>query len=63
MIELNDITKEYPFYNKIALKNINLKFDEIGLVAISGKSGSGKTTLLNIIAGLDKPTHGNINKF
>lgn len=29
-------------------------------VAITGPSGSGKTTLLNLIAGLDRPTAGNV---
>lgn len=41
-----------------ALKNVNLKFNNKGLIFIVGKSGSGKTTLLNILAGLDTPTSG-----
>ena len=32
-------------------------------LAIIGQSGSGKTTLLSLLAGLDSPTHGEINLF
>ena len=51
------INKTQKFY---ALKDINLKFDNVGFHSIIGKSGSGKTTLLNLIAKLDKPSNGNI---
>ena len=43
-----------------ALKGIDLTLPATGLVFIIGKSGSGKSTLLNLIAGLDKPTAGQI---
>lgn len=43
-----------------ALDNINLDLNKKGLIFLEGQSGSGKTTLLNIIAGLDKPTSGEI---
>lgn len=45
----------------VALKDINLCFDDKGLVFILGKSGSGKTTLLNLIAGLDSVSEGIIS--
>ena len=43
-----------------ALKDINLEFNNCGLVYIKGKSGSGKSSLLNIIAGLSKITSGQL---
>ncbi len=43
-----------------ALDNINLTIQEGEFVCIVGPSGCGKSTLLNLIAGLDKPTQGEI---
>lgn len=43
-----------------ALKQINLEFAGAGLNVLTGDNGSGKTTLFNLIAGLDKPTTGQI---
>lgn len=43
-----------------ALDNINLTIQEGEFVSIVGPSGCGKSTLLNLIAGLDKPTQGEI---
>lgn len=62
MIELRNVVKRYKKdKNKTeALKGINLKFANKGLVFIVGKSGSGKSTLLNLIGGLDYPTSGKI---
>lgn len=51
-------------YNKNAgndiLKNISLEIPDGKFVILLGQSGSGKTTLLNIIAGLMKPTKGEV---
>lgn len=43
-----------------ALNDINFEINKGEFVVIVGKSGSGKSTLLNIIAGLEKPTNGEI---
>ncbi|MBN1123327.1 MAG: ABC transporter ATP-binding protein [Anaerolineae bacterium] len=62
LIELNGITKQYetaagPF---TALHDIDLRIGAGEFVAIIGKSGSGKSTLLNMIAGIDRPTGGEV---
>ena len=42
------------------LIGLSLEVPEGQFLALMGPSGSGKTTLLNLIAGLDKPTAGDI---
>ncbi|MPM22074.1 putative ABC transporter ATP-binding protein [bioreactor metagenome] len=47
--------------NKVkALDEINLEIEPNKFTAIIGPSGSGKSTLLHCMAGLDKPTSGNV---
>ena len=43
-----------------ALDNITIEFIENQFTAIMGPSGSGKSTLLHCLAGLDRPTTGQI---
>ena len=43
-----------------ALKDINLDIDAGSFFVILGPSGCGKSTLMNIIAGIEKPTSGEI---
>src|SRR6185436_16112458 len=42
------------------LDGIDLEVPEGDFVALMGPSGSGKTTLLNLIAGIDRPTSGQV---
>jgi putative ABC transport system ATP-binding protein len=42
------------------LNGMNLELEAGGYLALMGPSGSGKTTLLNLIAGLDRPTSGEV---
>ncbi|TJX68335.1 ABC transporter ATP-binding protein [Soehngenia saccharolytica] len=44
----------------IALNDVNLEIYRKEIVCIIGASGSGKSTLLNMMAGLEKPTKGEI---
>lgn len=62
MLELKNITKDYPAGNGTvnALKGISLQFRQSEFVSILGPSGCGKTTMLNIIGGLDKYTSGDL---
>jgi putative ABC transport system ATP-binding protein len=43
-----------------ALQAIDLQVNSGEFVAVVGKSGSGKSTLLNMIAGIDRPTSGEV---
>ena len=63
LIQLSNITKSYATASGTfhALRNVSLNIRGSQLIAITGKSGSGKSTLLNIIAGIDKPTEGNVS--
>src|SRR5438128_11689801 len=42
------------------LNDLNLEVADGEFLALMGPSGSGKTTLLNLIAGLDKPSQGEV---
>jgi putative ABC transport system ATP-binding protein len=43
-----------------ALDAVNVEISPGEFVGIVGRSGSGKTTLLNILAGIDRPTSGEV---
>jgi len=63
-LELRNVTKGFVGINGAssvtALENINLNIEEGQFVCFVGPSGCVKTTLLNILAGLDKPTSGEV---
>ena len=62
IIDLRQVQKDYetPSGSFTALQAINLRIQRGEFVAIVGKSGSGKTTLLNVLAGIDRPTKGEV---
>ena len=61
MLELKNITYEVEdnHDNKEILKDISLKIED-HFVAVTGPNGGGKSTLAKIIAGIIKPTGGQI---
>ncbi|SFD78815.1 ABC transporter ATP-binding protein [Roseivivax sediminis] len=59
IIEVEGIHKVYSG-NVTALENINLDFRRGEMTSLLGPSGCGKTTLLKIVAGLLKPTDGEV---
>ncbi len=62
-IEIKNLSKSYwrDNFEIPVLNNINLNINQGDFVALMGPSGSGKTTLLNLIAGIDKPTKGEVH--
>jgi ABC-type lipoprotein export system ATPase subunit len=62
LIKLNTVVKAYKTDagDFLALKGVNLTIGTGEFVGVIGKSGSGKSTLINMIAGIDRPTKGEI---
>ena len=62
LVEIRSLTKSYVRGDQVipVLVDINLDVPRGDFVALMGPSGSGKSTLLNLIAGIDKPTSGQI---
>jgi NitT/TauT family transport system ATP-binding protein len=61
-LQINNINKQF-INQKVTsdvLTNINIDIKEGEFVSILGPSGCGKSTLLSIVAGLTKPTSGEI---
>ncbi|MCL2409532.1 MAG: ABC transporter ATP-binding protein [Oscillospiraceae bacterium] len=60
MLKLENISYRYKNSNRDVLKNVSCDFEGGKIHAVMGPSGSGKTTLLSIMAGLDRPTRGDV---
>jgi putative ABC transport system ATP-binding protein len=61
-IRLSGVGKSYPGLGApfTALHALSLEIAAGEFVAVVGASGSGKSTLLNLLAGIDRPSHGDI---
>jgi NitT/TauT family transport system ATP-binding protein len=63
-LEIKNLTKIFRDYKHnrdiLALNNINFNVRKNEFLCIVGPSGCGKTTLLHLIAGLERPTSGEI---
>jgi len=61
MLKIENMSYRYKNSDRDVLKQINVEFAAGDMSVILGPSGSGKTTMLSIMAGLDRPTQGNIS--
>ncbi|HGP0548489.1 TPA: ABC transporter ATP-binding protein [Streptococcus pyogenes] len=62
LIKVKNVSKFYASVDKeiSVLEDINFNINNQEFVAIMGASGSGKSTLLSLLAGLDRPSTGEI---
>ncbi|MEQ4302092.1 ABC transporter ATP-binding protein [Plantactinospora sp. B6F1] len=58
VVRLTDVRKEYG--DTTALAGVSLQIRAGEAVAVMGPSGCGKSTMLNMVAGLDRPTSGDV---
>lgn len=59
MISVDGLTVE--FGDRALFKDISFQINEKDRIALMGKNGAGKSTLLKILAGVRKPTRGNVS--
>jgi putative ABC transport system ATP-binding protein len=62
MVDVRNVTKLYrrDAEELVVLNGLSLQVQEGDYAALMGPSGSGKSTLLNLIAGIDRPTSGDV---
>ena len=62
LIEVRNVSKTYRkgTMDVVALDSVSLAIEKGESVALMGPSGSGKTTLMNLMAGIDRPTRGDV---
>jgi putative ABC transport system ATP-binding protein len=62
MVDVRNVTKVYrrDAEELTVLDGLSLQVEAGQFAALMGPSGSGKSTLLNLIAGIDKPTSGEV---
>jgi putative ABC transport system ATP-binding protein len=62
LVEIRRLTKQFRKGDEVItpLEEVNLDIERGDFVSLMGASGSGKSTLLNAVAGIDRPTSGEI---
>ena len=62
VLRLKQVRKVYPMGKEkvVAVNNVSMDVAQGEICCLLGKSGCGKSTLLNMMAGLEKPTRGEI---
>ena len=59
MIQVSGVYKRYANGFE-ALKNVSFNIAQGEMVFLTGHSGAGKSTLLKLIAGIERPSSGNV---
>jgi putative ABC transport system ATP-binding protein len=64
MVKVRGLSKVYTRdgFEVVALDSVDLDIAEGDFLALMGPSGSGKSTLLNLLAGIDRPTSGDLEE-
>ena len=60
LIELRDVTFQYPGSQRVVLQDINLSIPVGSRIALVGSTGSGKTTMAHLLLGLFRPQQGEL---
>jgi putative ABC transport system ATP-binding protein len=62
VVSAHDITRTYGADDTVvhALRGVSVEVGRGELTAVMGPSGSGKSTLMHILAGLDRPSSGDV---
>ena len=61
VLRTKNLTKR--FSKKLAVDSVNINVRKGDIYGFIGKNGAGKTTLIRIVAGLSKPTSGEVELF
>ncbi|MCL2264463.1 MAG: ATP-binding cassette domain-containing protein [Treponema sp.] len=60
VIEIRNISKQYPNSGKKANNDISLDLKKAEILCVAGENGAGKTTLMKILCGLEKQDTGDV---
>src|SRR4029079_1761540 len=63
IVRVRNVSKRFnrDGFEVVALDQVDLELHQGDFLALMGPSGSGKSTLLNLLAGIDRPTSGEVD--
>lgn len=62
ILALRGLARQYPGSAAPVLEDLDLEVREHEVLAVLGASGAGKSTLVRLLAGLDRPQQGSIDR-